>query len=227
MATKLFLNGFVGEVYDFWTDEIKSSSYAGMKSNLKDVEGDIELHINSKGGDAFEGMAMLALLKGYEGAKTAIVDGFCASAATLPLFAMDSVKAHETSMFLFHKSGTMAMGHANDLRAKADELDTIDSTVIDLYMKKFTGTEDELTELLDSDKLITAKQALEYGFIDEIISDEKPQLADTTEVTMQVEESETPEKPTVESVGKESEKIIMENHTKIETLVDIFNNISL
>lgn len=225
MATKLFLNGFVGEVYDFWTDEIKSSSYAGMKSNMEGVEGDIELHINSKGGDAFEGMAMLALLKNHAGSKTAIVDGFCASAATLPLFAMDKVQAHETSLFLFHKSGTMAFGHASDLRKQADELDTIDSTVVDLYMKKFTGTESELHALLDDDKLITAKQALEYGFIDEILSDDnKPELKDETAVTMSAEK---PEKPTVEKVAEESEKIIMENQTKVNSLVDIFNNISL
>lgn len=225
MATKLFLNGFVGEVYDFWTDEIKSSSYAGMKSNMEGVEGDIELHINSKGGDAFEGMAMLALLKNHEGNKTAIVDGFCASAATLPLFAMDKVQAHETSLFLFHKSGTMAFGHASDLRKQADELDTIDSTVVDLYMKKFTGSEAELHALLDDDKLITAKQALEYGFIDEIISDDKPELKDESTITMSAEEPK--EKPTVEKVAEDSAKIIMENQTKVNTLVDIFNNISL
>lgn len=222
MATKLFLNGFVGEVYDFWTDEIKSSSYAGMKKNLEGVVGDIELHINSKGGDAFEGMSMLALLKAHEGEKTAIIDGFCASAATLPLFAMDTIKAHETSMFLFHKSGTMAMGHASDLRKQADELDTIDNAVIDLYMKKFTGTQDELVALLDEDKLISAKQALEYGLIDEIISDEQegtPQLEDDSKVVM--------EKTTLETAVMESKEQVNENSKKIANLVDIFNNIVL
>lgn len=227
MANKLYLNGFVGEVYDFWTDEIKSSSYAGMKSNMEGMEGDIELHINSKGGDAFEGMAMLSLLKNYEGNKTAIVDGFCASASTLPLFAMDTVKAHETSLFLFHKSGTMAMGHASDLRKQADELDTIDSTVIDLYMKKFTGSEAELNELLDADKLISAKQALEYGLIDEIISDEKPTLEDKNAITMSAEKSEPVEKPTFEKVVEDSQAIVKENETRVANLVSIFNNIKL
>lgn len=214
MAEKIYLNGFVGEVYDFWTDEIKSSSYAGMKKNLEGVTGDIELHINSKGGDAFEGMSMLALLKAHEGNKTAIVDGFCASAATLPLFAMDTVKAHETSMFCFHKSGTMAFGHANDLRKAADELDSIDDTVIDLYMKKFTGTEAELVELLDKDTLINAKQALEFGFVDEIIADVaepevKPELSVKDKIKLEAEKAE---------------KVAKENNERVANLAKIFEN---
>lgn len=174
MTTKITLEGFIGEVYDWMADELKTTSYKGMESKLKDVTGDIELHINSKGGDAFEGMAIMNSLNNYTGGeKVAIVDGFCASAATLPLFAMDTVKAHETTMFVFHKSGTMAFGHSSDLRKAADELDTIDGAVTDLYMKRFTGTEEELNALLDEDKLITAKQALEYGFIDEIVQEVK------------------------------------------------------
>lgn len=220
MAEKIYLNGFVGEVYDFWTDEIKSSSYAGMKKNLEGVTGDIELHINSKGGDAFEGMSMLALLKDHEGQKTAIVDGFCASAATLPLFAMDTVKAHETSMFCFHKSGTMAFGHANDLRKSADELDSIDETVIDLYMKKFTGTEAELVELLDKDTLINAKQAKEYGFVDEIIVD----VPEKDVEQPVVQELSVNDKIKLE--GEKAEKIAKENNERVANLAKIFENFS-
>lgn len=184
MTTKITLEGFVGEVYDWMADELKTTSYKGMESKLKDVTGDIELHINSKGGDAFEGMAIMNSLKNYTGgSKTAIVDGFCASAATLPLFAMDTVKAHETTMFVFHKSGTMAFGHSSDLRKAADELDTIDGAVTELYMKRFTGTEEELNALLDEDKIITAKQALEYGFIDEIVQDVKEPETDEDDPT--------------------------------------------
>lgn len=171
--TKIILEGVVGEVYDWLQDELKATSYKGLTAQMKDVSDDIELHINSKGGDAFEGIAIMNALKKYDkGTKTAIVDGFCASAATLPLFAMDKVQAHETSLFVFHKGATVAMGHADDIRKTADDLDTIDDLVIDLYMSKFTGSRDELVALLDYDKIISAKQALEYGFVDELISNE-------------------------------------------------------
>lgn len=171
--TKIIIEGVVGEVYDWLQDEIKATSYKGMENQLKNASDDIELHINSKGGDAFEGMAILNSLKNYDkGEKVAVIDGFCASAATLPLFAMDKVKAHETSLFVFHKAGTVAFGHASDLRNAANELDTIDDVVIDLYMTKFTGSREELIALLDEDKIINAQQAKEYGFIDEIIPNE-------------------------------------------------------
>lgn len=176
--SKIVIEGVIGEVYDWLQDEIKATSYKGMENKLNEATGDLELHINSKGGDAFEGMAIMNQLKQYDkGSKTAIIDGFCASAATLPLFAMDNVKAHKTSVFVFHKAATMAFGHANDIRKTAAELDKIDDMVIDLYMTKFTGSRDELVELLDQDHIITAQDAKDYGFIDEIIEDkpdEKP-----------------------------------------------------
>lgn len=180
MATVLNIDGFIGEVLDVFTGDIKNTSSQGLNKNMEEVTGDIELHINSKGGDVFEGMAILSTLLNYKGGnKVAIVDGICASAATLPLFAMNTVKAHPTTMFCFHKSGTMAFGHATDLRKAADDLERIDSSVVELYMSKFKGSEEELHALLDEDRLMTAQEALELGFIDEIIADkqeEEPEL---------------------------------------------------
>lgn len=196
--SKIVIEGVIGEVYDWLQDELKATSYKGIESKLKDISDDIELHINSKGGDAFEGMAILNSLRNYDGgSKTAIIDGFCASAATLPLFAMDKVKAHETSLFVFHKAGTFAFGHASDLRAAATELDTIDSVVIDLYMSKFTGSREELDALLDEDKIITAQQAKEYGFIDEIIPN-----VDQSDPALKTGAKLDAEKPTQEQVDK-------------------------
>ena len=196
--SKIVIEGVIGEVYDWLQDELKATSYKGIESKLKDINDDIELHINSKGGDAFEGMAILNSLRNYDGgSKTAIIDGFCASAATLPLFAMDTVKAHETSLFVFHKAGTFAFGHASDLRAAATELDTIDSVVVDLYMSKFTGSREELDALLDEDKIITAQQAKEYGFIDEIIPN-----VDQSDPALKTGAKLDAKKPTQEQVDK-------------------------
>lgn len=222
---KLYLSGFVGQVLDLWTDEVPSTTYNGMKKNLEGHENDgIELHINSKGGDAFEGMAMLGLLKGVTGEKVAIVEGICASAATLPLFAMDKVKAQETSMFLFHKSATMAYGHSEDLKKSAEELDTIDETITELYAKKFKGTNEELVALLSSDKLISAKQALEYGLIDEIIPDLAEEDPEDKEKNLEKDKEKDPK--TVEDVAKEAAELAYENNKQITMLANLFKGLA-
>lgn len=168
------IEGAIGKLYDFFTDDIPNTTGQAMNKTLENTSGDIEVHINSMGGNVFEGLAILAALTEYDkGQKTAIVNGYCASAATLPLFAMDNVKAHETAMFCFHKGATVAFGHATDLRKAAEDLDKIDGSVVDLYMKRFKGTEEELHALLDEDRLMSAKEALELGFIDELVAAKK------------------------------------------------------
>lgn len=217
MGHKLYINGFIGQLYDFWADEIMSCTYNGLKANLDGHENDsLEIHVNSKGGDAFEGMAMLNLLKQHDGEKVAIVDGICASAATLPLFACDKVLAHETTMFLYHQSATMAYGHAEDLEKSASELRKIDSVITDLYTNRFTGSEDELKALLQSDTLITAKEALEFGLIDEIISNDAEQPDE--------DEDKDKDKPTFEQVAEESAKLSAEQNERVAMLASIFKD---
>lgn len=168
------IEGAIGKLYDYFTDDIPNTTAQAINKILDNISGDIEVHINSMGGDVFEGLAILAALTEYDkGQKTAIVNGYCASAATLPLFAMDNVKSHESAMFCFHKSATVAFGHATDLRKAAEDLDKIDGSVVDLYMKRFKGTEEELHALLDEDRLMSAKEALELGFVDELVAVKK------------------------------------------------------
>lgn len=168
------IEGAIGKLYDYFTDDIPNTTGQAINKTLDNISGDIEVHINSMGGNVFEGLAILAALKEYDkGQKTAIVNGYCASAATLPLFAMDNIKSHESAMFCFHKAATCIFGNAIDLRKAAEDLDKIDGSIVDLYMKRFKGTEDELQALLDEDRLMSAKEALELGFVDELVAAKK------------------------------------------------------
>ena len=81
---------------------------------------------------------------------------------------------------MIHNLWTYARGNANDLEKVVDMLRTTESAMTQTYMETFVGTEEELKELLDSEKFMTADEAKTFGFVDEIITKEPESAAQAT-----------------------------------------------
>ena len=62
----------------------------------------LNIHINSPGGDVFEGRAIMAALRRFEGKKVAHIDSLCASAATSIALACDEVIMADGAFFMIH-----------------------------------------------------------------------------------------------------------------------------
>lgn len=172
----LYIYGEVCEGYDWWTDEYGETSSHHFKEQLQQYSNvsNINVYINSVGGSVLEGMAIRNMLSRHPANVTAIVDGFACSIASFILTGCDTVKMYSNSMQMIHNAWQFAMGNAEALRKKADDLDKIMEGNRQAYLEKSDGkiTEDKLKELLDAETWLTAQDCLQYGLCDEIIGTE-------------------------------------------------------
>lgn len=161
-------------VYDA-IDPYWGATAQGMIDALKEAGGKpVALHINSPGGDVFEGRAMAAAVAAYAGTVEAFVDGICASAATYLALAAAKVTMVEGALFMVHNSWTIAYGDKAALHQTADLLDKIDGTIAADYMRKTSASAEQVKAWMDAETWFTAEEAKAAGFIDGIKPNTQP-----------------------------------------------------
>lgn len=148
-------------------------SFDNVKSQLEAVKDskELALHIVSPGGDVFEGEAIYNLLKNSGKKITTYVEGTCASIATLIAAAGDQVIMNTTSRWMVHNpkiSGLSTSADARDLRHVANQLDKIKTLLIDVWDKRTTIGKEKLWELYDNETWLTAAEAKQMGFADQV-----------------------------------------------------------
>ena len=162
---ELLVYGDIGA--DSWSDEfVGAKAFAEALSSVKGKH--VKVRINSYGGDVFAGQAIYSMLKRHPGGCTTIVDGIAASAASIIAMAGDTVIMPENAMLMIHNPWCLAYGNASDFRKTADDMDKIGSSLVAVYVAKTGKTEDEIRVLLDAETWMTAQEAVDMGFADEI-----------------------------------------------------------
>lgn len=159
-----------GDIYDSWRND-ESNSAVTLKDKLLELGdiSEINLHINSLGGDVFEGIAMFNLLKQHKANVKVYIDGIAASIASVIAMAGDSIYMPKNAMMMIHNCWTYQCGNAKDMRKAADDLDKIMEASIESYLAKIKIDRDELVELLDNESWLTAQECYDKGFCTEII----------------------------------------------------------
>ncbi len=134
----------------------------------------IRLHVNSPGGDVFDGVAISqALRQEARDRKRSIevtIDGLAASAASIVTSAGDTIKIGDNAMIMIHNPSGLVWGPAAAMRKTADELDRIrDASIITAYQWHSPLSADELRALMDATTWMDATEALAKGFATEIV----------------------------------------------------------
>ena len=152
----------------FFESDISPKSLIDFLQTLRGNE--VNIQINSPGGSVFEALAIYNTLKSYTGGVNIIVDGLCASAATLVLCAGSRISAASNALFMIHQPAYMLEGNYNltDLEKFQNSLDKVKNSILDVYEGKLNKPRAELEKMLDKETWLTAAEALEIGFIDEI-----------------------------------------------------------
>ena len=132
---------------------------------LAKQDGDIEVNINSPGGDVTAGLAIANALKGYDKGKvTANVLGIAASMASVVACACDEVKMGKGAFVMIHNPWGVAVGEAEELRHQADVMDKMKESIIGFYQSKFKVPAMELAKLMDDETWIADTDCELYGF---------------------------------------------------------------
>lgn len=171
---ELLLYGPIAEGKSWWNDEITPKEFAEDLNALGDVS-EITVRINSGGGDPFAAAAIGNLLEEHKAHTTAIIDGYCCSAATIIACHCDRVIAANDSTYMIHpvKMGLDGYVGVETLRECIDAITTIRENIVSLYARKTRREKEEVAGWMDATSWWTGPQAKENGFVDELTHNEE------------------------------------------------------
>ena len=132
--------------------------------------GNVTIRINSPGGDVFDGMVLVNAIASHKGIVTTRVEGLAASMASVIAVSGKKVQAYDNTMLMIHNAWTFAMGNQYDMQDTADLLEKIDGNILDTYQNKSKKGKKAIAEMMKATSWMTAKEAKDHGFIDEIVT---------------------------------------------------------
>ena len=172
----------------FWGDEITPQMF---RDELYAEEGDITLWVNSPGGNVFAAAEIYTMLRDYPGNVTVRIASIAASAASVVAMAGNLVQMSPTALIMIHDPSTIAMGNAKDMEKAITTLNEVKESIINAYAFKTGLTRNRISKLMSDETWLNAKKAVELGFADEILFENKPRP------------EEDPEEPEEEDPDKE------------------------
>lgn len=168
-ARELELYGTIAE--ESWFDDVITP--AMFKEELFAGSGPITVWINSPGGDCIAASQIYTMLMDYKGDVTVKIDGIAASAASVIAMAGTEVLMAPTALMMIHNPATIAMGDHEDMKKAISMLDEVKESIINAYEIKTGLSRDKLSKLMDAETWMNANKAVELGFADGVIEDEK------------------------------------------------------
>lgn len=154
----------------FWGDEITPQSF---RDELYAEEGDITLWLNSPGGNVFAAAEIYTMIRDYPHKVTVKIASIAASAASVIAMAGNTVEMSPTALLFVHDPSTIAMGNARDMEKAIATLNEVKESIINAYMAKTGLSHNRISKLMSDETWINAKKAVELGFADVILFDEK------------------------------------------------------
>lgn len=152
-----------------------------FNAELQAVKGDrLAVHINSGGGDVFDGLAMMNLLRAHPAAVDVIVDGLAASAASYIAMGGDTLTMMPNSEMMIHDASGFCMGNPADMQAMSELLDHISDNIASVYANRAGGTVAEWRAVMAGEGWYTANEAVTAGLADKV-GPTRGTTAETTE----------------------------------------------
>lgn len=139
-------------------------------------QGDVTLVVNSGGGDAFEGAAILAELHSHPGKVTVQIRGIAASAASLVAMGGAEIVIDPAAVFMIHDPASLAFGTADGLRKDADILDKLTATYAAAYAARSANRLADVRQWMADETWLDAVECVALGFADRIADPAGPMM---------------------------------------------------
>ncbi len=150
-----------------------------FKEELFAGSGPITVWINSPGGDCIAASQIYAMLMDYKDDVTVKIDGIAASAASVIAMAGTTVLMAPTALMMIHNPATIAYGDHTDMAKAIEMLEEVKESIINAYEIKTSLSRSRLSHLMDAETWMNAKKAIELGFADGMLEDEKKEEAES------------------------------------------------
>lgn len=157
---------------------INATAPRDVEKILNEANGeDVTIEINSGGGDVFAGNEIYYKLANYQGNITIDITGLAGSIASVIAMA-GKVRMVPSGMIMIHNVSSGASGDYRDMQHQADVLKSANKAIANSYRVKTGMSSKDLLALMDKESWLSAEEALEKGFVDEIINDKNNVLSD-------------------------------------------------
>jgi len=163
-SAELIIYADIGEG---WFGGISSKEFSDQLSAIGKVKN-LDVRINSGGGDVFEGITMYNRLKQHDAKVTVYVDGLAASIASIIAMAGDEIVMYESSTVMIHKPLTYVGGNSEQLQEVIARLDLVENQMLDVYVAKTGLDRKHIKDLLSAETWMTAEEAVNLGFADRV-----------------------------------------------------------
>lgn len=163
----------------FLDEDVSSQSASVVIAQLlflqmEDPNADITMYINSPGGSINAGLAIVDTMNYISCDVSTVVIGNAASMGSV--IASSGTKGKRFilphSEFLIHQARTPGVSYSvnDDLKITSAHLDKLDKIITEMLAKNAGKTYEQLEKDMERDNWMNAKEAVEYGLCDEIIS---------------------------------------------------------
>jgi len=139
----------------------------------EDREKEISLYINCPGGEIYPGLAIYDTMQLIRAPISTIAVGWTASLGTVLLAAGAKGKRYALphATIHMHPAGGAARGYAPDVRIQLNELLRVEDLIKELLAQHTGQSLERLTKDFDRDYFMNARDAVEYGIVDEVLGD--------------------------------------------------------
>ncbi|SUP61415.1 ATP-dependent Clp protease proteolytic subunit [Weissella viridescens] len=173
MTTTLNLTGpIVGNdsswIYDYLG--IDCISPKNVMESIGDASEQLVINLSSGGGEVTAASEIYTALRQMNTTVSINITGMAASAASIIAMAGDTVNISPTAQMMIHQASLRDVsGNKDDLTHLSNILDKTDQSIVQAYVDRTGLPVDKIVKMMADETFLTAQEAVEYGFADQIM----------------------------------------------------------